>query len=64
MFNEILRCRMKSKRVWMKSSAYASDEIKSVLSPRESGISPKAIGFIPSQRTDLVEKATIFCQIL
>ena len=27
-------------------------------------ISPNAVGFIPSQRTDLVEKATKFCRIL
>ena len=40
--NEILRCRMKSKQVWMKSSACASDEIKSVLSPRESGVSSRS----------------------
>ena len=40
----------------------ASDEIKSVLSPREAGfhreaISPNEVGFIPSARTDLVEKS-------
>ena len=27
-------------------------------------ISPTSVGFIPSQRTDLVEKATKFCRIL
>ena len=53
----------------MKSSACASDEIKSVLSPAKAGfhreaISPNAVGFIPSQRTDLVEKATKSRRIL
>ena len=40
----------------MKSSAEASDEIKSVLSPREAGFHPTTVGFIPSVRTDLVKK--------
>ena len=42
----------------------ASDEIKSVLSPREAGFHREAIsstagGFIPSARTDLVEKSQV-----
>ena len=45
----------------------ASDEIKSVLSPNEVGFHREAIsstigGFIPSARTDLVEKSTCNCK--
>ena len=67
--NEILRCRMKSKQVWMKSSAHPQMKLNPSFHPAEAGfhreaISPNAVGFIPSQRTDLVEKATKFCRIL
>ena len=68
-FNEILRCRMKSKQVWMKSSAHPQMKLNPSSHPAKAGfhreaISPNAVGFIPSQRTDLVEKATKFCRIL
>ena len=60
-FNEILLCRMKSKRVWMKSSAYGFrwNQIR-LLSPCVSGISSRSdfihvSGFIP-QKADLVKK--------
>ena len=62
-FNEILLLRMKSKRVWMKSSAKASDEIKSAIFNLPQGrfhhveISSTLSGFIPT-KADLVEKST------
>ena len=67
--NEILRCRMKSKQVWMKSSAPPQMKLNPSSHPAKAGfhreaISPNAVGFIPSKRTDLVEKATKFCRIL
>ena len=53
---------MKSKHIWMKSKSYDFDEIKSVLCPPQAISSAQADfihnrGFIPSDMTDLVEKA-------
>ena len=62
-FNEILLCRMKSKRVWMKSSPTASDEIKSAsINPALAGFHPRS-GFIPT-KADLIEKGSELYPIL
>ena len=58
-FNEIAKGAMKSERPRMKSAN--ADEIKSVLLPTKSDFitkrfHPTIVGFIPSERTDLVEK--------
>ena len=64
-FNEIALCAMKSEQVRMKSAD--ADEIKSVISSCEAGFHPGGIsstlgGFIPSVRTDLIEKEkTRYC---
>ena len=56
-FNEILLCRMKSKQVWMKSSAKASDEIKSASpNPALAGFHREAIS---STKVDLFRRRRI-----
>ena len=61
--NEIVLCTMKSSQARMKSSAFASDEIKSASSItalagfHRVAISSTAVGFLPPT-ADLVEKST------
>ena len=62
-FNEIVLCTMKSEQARMKSSAFASDEIKSA-SPIQTKsdfiakrFHPTQVGFLPPS-ADLVEKST------
>ena len=62
-FNEIVLCTMKSSQARMKSSAFASDEMKSAsLIPTKSDFiaqrfHPTQVGFLPT-KADFVEKST------